>query len=453
MLMGSDGIGGVQFDNFDLAEYISYIAIVIIIFYGGFGTKWDTAKPIAIKAGLMSSVGTITTAFIIGLLCVAILRVSFLYGLLFGSVVASTDAASVFSILRSRKLSLKNGLAPLLEIESGSNDPFAYMMTILVVSAISAQGASGQISNILLSFVAQIGVALVVSAVASFLTIALLKHMYLQVPGLYPILLLAIVVLSFAICSLLGGNGLFCVYILGLVVGNSKIIHKVSLVHFFDAISWLMQIMLFLTLGLLSFPSYLPKIIIPGTLLAVLLIFVARPLSTFAILSWFKIPIKQQIFVSWVGLRGAASIVFAILAVKALGDTFPYDIFHLVFYVALFSILIQGTLTPYMAKKLDVVDENEENSVMKTFTDYYEATHSKLLEYTITDKDELVGKRVLETNMPENLLIIMIKRNGAVLIPRGGMLLKKNDLLVVSGNDFSFFDELKRNMSEYKKTQ
>ena len=442
MLLGSDGIGGIYFDDFEIAENISTIAIVLIIFYGGFGTKWDTAKPSMYKAAVMSSLGTIITAVVIGFFCMLILDVPLLYGLLFGSVVGSTDAASVFSILRSRKLNLKGGLAPLLEVESGSNDPFAYMMTILVIYAIVNEGANSPIANIAASLLMQLGIAIAVGAAVSVLTVILFKRLEMQVSGLYPILLLAIVILCFSLTVLLGGNGLLSVYILGMVVGNSKILHKVSLVHFFDGLSWIMQITLFFVLGLLAFPSELPNIIIPGTLLSILLIFAARPIATFATLIWFKVPLKQQAFVSWVGLRGSASVVFAIVAAKYLGDALPYDIFHLVFYVALFSILIQGTLIPLVAKKLDVIDENEENSVMKTFTDYFEDTHTLLFEYRITAGNRLLGKHIVDSYIPEELLIIMIKRDNEVIIPRGSTKLEENDILVVSGEDFSFFANL-----------
>ena len=440
MLMGTDGFGLVNFNDFAMAEIISTIAIVLIIFYGGFGTKWDTARPILAKAGLMSSFGTIITAFVIGAFCMIILQVPFLYGLLLGSVVGSTDAASVFSILRSRKLSLKNGLAPLLEVESGSNDPFAYMMTIIVIAAIGAQGAGNSTLDVVISFVMQLGVAIVVGGIASFLSIILLKRLQLQVAGFYPILLLAIVMFSFSVCVLLGGNGLLCVYILGIVVGNNKILHKVSLVNFFDGLSWIMQITLFLTLGLLSFPSELTSIVVPGILLSILLIFVARPVAVLCILSWFKTPLKQQAFIAWVGLRGSASIVFAIVAVTALGNTLPYDLFHVVFFIALFSILIQGTLMPLMAKKLDVIDDSEENSVMKTFTDYHEDIHTLLKEYTIKLGDSFLGKRIVDAEIPYNLLIIMIKRDGEIIIPNGSTMLNENDVLVISGEDFSFFE-------------
>lgn len=441
MLMGSDGIGGIRFDNFEMAENFSIFAIVIIIFFGGFGTKWETAKPTAVKSILLSSVGTIITATVTGLFCALILKVPVLYGLLFGAVVASTDAASVFSILRSRKLNLKDGLAPLLEIESGSNDPFAYLMTIIIIMVIQSGGTDAIAGKVIASFVMQIGIAAIVGVSVSTLAVILLRNLNLEIDGLYPILLLAIVMLSFSLCEVVGGNGLLCVYILGIVIGNSKILNRKMLVHFFDGLAWIMQIMLFFFLGLLSLPSSLPSIFIPGILLSVIIIFVARPISVFGILSWFKVPVKSQILTSWVGLRGAASIVFAVTAVIALGDDLPYDLFHLVFFVALFSILIQGTLTPFMAKKLDLVDKDEKNTVMKTFTDYFGESHNALFEHKITKKDKFMGKSIVDSDIPESILIIMIKRGNEIITPKGSTKLMENDVLVVSGEDFSFFDE------------
>ena len=440
MLMGSDGLGGIYFDNYEMAKNLSSFALVIIMFYGGFGTKWDKAKPMALKAGLMSSAGTVITAFAIGFICYLTLKIPFIYGLLFGAVVGSTDAASVFSILRSRKLNLKSGLAPLLEVESGSNDPFAYMMTVLVISLIQSQSSELRLINLIADISVQIGFAVGIGAAISIVTVIMLKYLHLEETGFYPILLFAIVLFSYSLCGLVNGNGFLCVYILGIVVGNNRFINKVSTVHFFDSLSWLMQIMLFFILGLLSFPSQLPGVVVPGIILSVLLIVVARPLATFGILSWFKVPIKQQALVSWVGLRGAASIVFAIVAVEALGNSLPYDLFHLVFFIALFSVLIQGILTPYMAKKLDLVNEDDENSVMKTFTDYYEEIHTQIFEYIVKESDRFKDKHIVECNIPDDILIVMVKRNHEIIVPKGSTKLLENDILVVSGGEFSFFD-------------
>ncbi|MCL2055763.1 MAG: potassium/proton antiporter [Oscillospiraceae bacterium] len=439
IIMSPDGLGRLIIVDFDVAENIASFALILIMFYGGFGTSWRTAKPMAVRAGLMSSLGTVLTAFIIGFLSSLVFKVPFIYGLLFGSVVGSTDAASVFSILRSRKLNLKGGLAPLLEVESGSNDPFSYMLTIITISAIQMQGSGLSFVGVAVAITQQIGMAVGIGAAVSVLTVLLLKRLHLEVTEFYPLLLFAIVLLSYSLTGVTGGNGYLCVYILGIVVGNNQFLHKISTVHFFDSFSWLMQILLFFILGLLSSPAMLSHVVIPGMLLSFLLIVVARPIATFCILSWFKTPIKQQMLVSWVGLRGAASIAFAIISTKALGGSLPYDLFHLVFFVALFSVSIQGSLTPFLARKLDLVDTDADNSVMKTFTDYFEETHTQLFEYKVSSDDKLQGKRIVDSNIPEDVLIVMIKRNNEIVMPKGSIKLLADDVLVLSGEDFSFF--------------
>ena len=234
-----------------------------------------------------------------------------------------------------------------------------------------------------------------------------------------------------------GGNGYLSVYLTGIIVGNSKIKHKKSLVHFLDGISWLMQIMIFFCLGLLSFPSKFGTVILPALAISAFLIFVARPIATFGILSWFKFPIKQQIFISWVGLRGAASIVFAIFAMT--GDAvLQYDIFHIIFIVALISVSLQGTLLPTMAKKLDLVDDS--TPVLKTFTDYEEEHNTQLLEYEVKENSSILNQTLLEADIPEGVLIVMIKRNNEIVIPNGSTVIMLGDILVLSGIDTDEFN-------------
>lgn len=429
MIFGSEGIVGIQFDNYKIAEEIGGCGLIFIMFYGGFCTNWKMAKPVVTKAVLMSTVGVVITAGLTGLFCVGVLKISLLEGLLIGSVVASTDAASVFSILRSQKLNLKGGLASILEIESGSNDPFAYMLTVTILSFM-AGGGDQSIIGLLLS---QVIFGLLVGVVLAKASAWILKNITFEIEGLYPVFVMAIALLSYSLSSLLGGNGYLSVYIAGIILGNSKIQSKKSLVKFFDGISWLMQIMLFFILGLLSFPSQLHLVLIPGILISVFLIFIARPIATFSILSFFKVPIKQQLFVSWVGLRGAASIVFAILAVnnQAIIQT---DIFHIVFFIALFSVALQGTLIAPIAKKLDLVDN--ESVVLKTFNDYKEEMNTKLVELEVTPESSCANKTIMDANIPDEILVVMIKRAGKILHPKGATMINVGDILVLSGENF-----------------
>lgn len=437
MLSGSDGIIGIYFDNYELTSQLCSIGLIFIMFYGGFGTSWEMAKPIAIPSILLSTLGVVITAGLTGFFCFKVFNTSLLEGLLIGSIVASTDAASVFAILRSQKLNLKGSLASILEIESGSNDPFAYMLTVIILGLMGNKGYDTIIPMLL----NQVIVGIICAVLLAKLTIYLLRRVHFEIDGFYPIFVMAIAVLSYALSEHFGGNGYLSVYMTGLIIGNSKIPHKKSMFQFFDGISWIMQIMLFFILGLLSFPSKLPSIILEGFAISMFMIFIARPIATFSILSWFKTPLKEQLFVSWVGLRGAASIVFAIYAVTY-GVPIESDIFHIVFFVALFSVGIQGTLLPFVAKKLDLIDD--ESQVLKTFNDYREDTSTKLTEVTISDNSKIANKSIMDSNIPQDLLIVMIKRKGEVLIPNGSTNILPQDVLVITGNDFDGLNDLNK---------
>lgn len=428
MLAGSDGIGGIYFDDYVLAQTLSSVALIFIMFFGGFSTNWKAAKPVAVPAILLSSLGTALTALLTGLFCRFVLQFPLLESLLLGSVVASTDAASVFSILRSRKLNLKGGMASLLEIESGSNDPFAFMLTVILLTMMSGENAGG---SVLLLF-QQIGFGLLVGGLLGLGAVYFLHHIRFEVEAFYPLFVTAVVILCYALCNVLGGNSFLCVYIAGILLGNSKIPHKRNLVHFFDGVSWLMQILLFFALGLLAFPSLLPAVAWPSVLISLFMIFVARPAAVFSILSWFKIPVRQQILVSWVGIRGAASIVFAIYAVTDRA-TLQTDVFHIIFFVVLFSVLVQGTLMPTVAKKLDLVEK--EASVLKTFNDYQDENCMELAEMKLSKYHPWCGRALMEIELPDDILIVLIQRGKMSLVPRGSTILLPGDTLVLHGAD------------------
>lgn len=330
----------------------------------------------------------------------------------------------------SLKLNLKGGLASMLEVESGSNDPIAYMLTIAVLTMMSVGGENAIVPMVVMQLVFGLGLGFLLAFLSSFI----LKRINFEIEGLYTIYVVAVVILGYALCQLIGGNGYLCVYIMGIVLGNTKIKHKRTLVHFFDGISWIMQMILFFMLGLLSFPSQIPAILIPAVLISLFLIFVARPAAVFGILSWFKFPTKEKLFVSWVGMRGAASIVFAIFAIT-FGVGINNDIFHIVFFVALFSVALQGTLTPLLAKKLKLVEKN--NSVFKTFTDYQDEAEMRLIEVSIDARNPWNGKTLNEADIPEGVLVVMVKRNRRNIVPNGSTVLKTGDILVLSGENFN----------------
>ena len=428
MLFGSDGIVGIYFDDFQLAKEICTIGFAFIMFYGGFSTNWNMAKPVALHAISMSTIGVIITAVLTGIFCHFVFNIPTLEAFLIGSIVSSTDAASVFAILRTRKLNLKGGLASLVEIESGSNDPVAYMMTITILTLMT-KSSDTSLSIVIIS---QIVFGIAIGVVLSKVMIFFLKKVEFDIVGFYPICITAVVLLAFSLSESFGGNGYLSVYIAGLILGNNAIPHKKSLVQFFDGISWLMQIILFFVLGLLSYPSKLQGVMVVGIAIAIFLLLVARPIAIFLTLGFFNYSIKEMLFVSWVGLRGAASIVFAIFAVTK-GIPLENDIYQIVFLVALVSVSVQGTLIPRVARKLDLVDNKE--SVLKTFNDYKEEKSTQLIEKRIKKGDRLVGKSIMDAKIPEEILIVMIKRNEEVLVPKGSTVIQAHDVLVLSGND------------------
>ncbi len=433
MLFGSDGVVGIYFDNYKFANELCSIGLVFIMFYGGFGTNWGIAKKVATPSILMSSLGVIITAGLVGLFCHLALNMTLLDGLLIGSVVASTDAASVFAILRAQKLNLKGSLASFLEIESGSNDPIAYMMTFIVLTMIK-NGDTFNINSIFSIIFNQIVFGILVGFLFAKITVYILKRWHFEIEGFYTIFVMSVAILSYSFSSYIGGNGYLSVYISGIIIGNSKIPHKKSMFNFFDGISWTMQIILFFILGLLSFPSKLSLVSGISVSISIFMILFARPLAVFIILAPFKFTLKEKIFISFVGLRGAASVVFSIFVVTY-GVDIDYDIFHLIFFIALLSVSLQGSLIPKLASCLDLVAIDESASVLKTFTDYTGEINTDLLEVNITKDSPWINKSIIDANIPEEILIVMIKRDNKILVPKGNTFIKENDILVLSGNN------------------
>lgn len=431
MLFGSDGVFKIPFDNYVFAEQICSVALIFIMFYGGFGTRWSEARPVAFKSILLSSVGVVLTAVLTGLFCYFVLRVDFLEGMLIGSVLGSTDAASVFSILRSRKLNLKYGSASMLELESGSNDPFSYMMTIIILSAMSGSASGIEIVGLLVS---QLFFGLLIGAAVAFIASRFLNRYQFYGEGFDTIFVFAVAIISYALSSLLGGNGYLSTYLTGIILGNQALKNQKTLVSFFDACTGLMQILLFFLLGLLAFPSRMPAIVLPAAVIAVFLTFVARPAAVGLLLAPFKTPLNQYLVVSWAGLRGAASIVFAIM-VTVSGSNTSIDVFHIVFCVVLFSIIFQGSLLPVLAKKCDMIDENAD--VMKTFTDYTENTQIQFIQLPIGADHPWVDQKIRDINLHPGTLIAVIKRGEQVVVPKGNTQILAGDTVILGAEGFS----------------
>ncbi|MFR2306700.1 MAG: potassium/proton antiporter [Roseburia sp.] len=426
MMFGTDGILKIPFDNFTIAEQICTVSLIFIMFYGGFGTNWKQAKPVAGKAVLLSTVGVILTAVTTGAFCHFILKMAFWESMLIGSVISSTDAASVFSILRSRRLNLKNNTASMLEVESGSNDPCSYMLTIIILTIMSGE-LSG--SSLVVMIFSQIIFGILVGVVVALAAAFILKKVNFATDGFDTIFVFSMALVSYAGASMINGNGYLAAYIAGIILGNTPLHHKKSLVHFFDGITGLMQMLIFFLLGLLAYPSQLPKILPIALAIAVFLTFVARPVSVFAILMPFRCPVKQQLLVSWAGLRGAASIVFAIMATVSPAYT-KNDLFHIVIFIVLFSISIQGTLLGLVAKKLDMIDEN--GNVMKTFSDYSDEMPVEFVKISIKAGHPWENRKIKDLTSLPDLLLVLILRGEERIIPNGNTVVLAGDKIVLS---------------------
>lgn len=426
MMFGTDGILKIPFDNFTIAEQICTVSLIFIMFYGGFGTNWKQAKPVAGKAVLLSTVGVILTAVTTGAFCHFILKMDFWESMLIGSVISSTDAASVFSILRSKRLNLKNNTASMLEVESGSNDPCSYMLTVIILTIMSGE-LSG--SSLVVMIFSQIIFGILVGVVVALAAAFILKKVNFATDGFDTIFVFSMALVSYAGATMINGNGYLAAYIAGIILGNTPLHHKKSLVHFFDGITGLMQMLIFFLLGLLAYPSQLPKILPIALAIAVFLTFVARPVSVFAILMPFRCPVKQQLLVSWAGLRGAASIVFAIMATVSPAYT-KNDLFHIVIFIVLFSISIQGTLLGLVAKKLDMIDEN--GNVMKTFSDYSDEMPVEFVKISIKAGHPWENRRIKDLTSLPDLLLVLILRGEERIIPNGNTVVLAGDKIVLS---------------------
>ena len=414
MLFGCDGIAGIEFDNFTMTEYICNIALGFIMFYGGFNTKWKTARPVAVKAVLLSTCGVILTAAFTMLFCYFVLRFPIAESFLVGAVLSATDAASVFAILRRKKLNLKDGVASLLEIESGSNDPIAYMLTVIGIYILNGDN----LIKVPYVIFAQIVYGVLIGIGLAVAAIYVLTRTDIIVNGLDTIFILAVVLLGLGFSQLVGGNEFLCIYLFGILLGNSRIRNKGNIVPFFDGVTTLAQIVIF-------FLTIIPISIA----IAVFLTFIARPAVVFAILKPFKCSVRQCLLVSWAGLRGASSIVFSIV-IMAGGSVMSKDLFNIVFMISLLSVAIQGTLLPAVSRRLDMIDETSD--VRKTFNDYQEESSITLMRMFIPKGHNWENKLISEVHMPTGAIALMIKRGRETIITRGNTKICGGDNLILS---------------------
>ncbi|MDR3215557.1 MAG: potassium/proton antiporter [Bacilli bacterium] len=436
MLLGEDGIGGINFDNASLANDLGFFALAIIIFYGGLSTHWDKAKSSLIPASLLASLGILITTFLIAAFVHFVFKLSMLEGLLIGAILSSTDPASVFSILTTHKLNLKNNMSYLLEMESGSNDWISFTLTMIFINILLGNNV-----NIGLVIFLEITLGAISGLLIGKLGVYIINKIELEIDGLYSILMIGIALFSYAFTKEIHGNGFLAIYLTGIVLGNHRIVHRFSMIKYFDGLSWLLQIILFLMLGLLVVPHELPKVALDGAIIMIFVTLIARPITVFICLMFSKYSIKEKIFISWVGFRGAASIVFAAAALTYSIESVRW-IFNIVFIVSLLSVVIQGSLFMFIAKKLDVI-ENDELS-LTTIYDESGKINAELLEVNIPSNSRAINRLVMDLALPDDILIIMIKRDGKVIIPRGNVKILEHDILLLAGEKEHLFSLGKR---------
>lgn len=431
VVFGSDGIFKIQFADFEFVEQACTIALIFIMFYGGFGTNWKEARFVAAKSLLLSSAGVIVTALLTGLFCYYILHFEWLESLLIGAVLGSTDAASVFSVLRSKHLNLKYGTASLLELESGSNDPWAYMMTIIILSIL--RGENSTWSAIAGTVIQQVFIGGIMGVLIALASLWAIRHINFETSGFDTIFVVAVALMAYTFPALLGGNGYLSTYIVGIVLGNCALPDKKEMVHFFDGATGLLQMFVFFLMGLLAFPSQMPEILLPAVAIFIFLTFVARPLAVCPILTIFRSKLSQQIVISWAGLRGAASIVFAIIV--TVDDAYTKnDVFHIVFCIVLLSIGLQGTLLPFISRKMNMIDNSQD--VMKTFNDYTEESPLQFITLTLETGHKWAGEQIQDITLPPQTRIILIGRISGQVIPKGSTVLEEGDKLIMSAVEY-----------------
>lgn len=434
---GNIGRIPIYLDDHKFAAQVCTVALIFIMFYGGFGTRWKNAGSVAVESGLLATLGVIATAALTGLFCHYVLGWGWAESFLLGSVVSSTDAASVFSILRNNKLSLKNHTDAILELESGSNDPAAFMLTSVMISIVNGSASAGHIVWMVL---AQIVIGTICGLVIAQCGIMLMRRIPFPTSGFDSLMVFAIALASYALPDMIGGNGYLSAYIVGIIMGNNTFPGRKKLVGFFDGLNGMMQMIIFFMLGLLARPAALGKALLPALAISVALLLISRPISVASILAPFrKYPWRQRLLINFAGLRGASSIVFAIVASTGCA-ALSNDIFSTVFCIVLISIALEGTFIPKVAKALNMIDPG--NDVMMSFSDFEEETSLNFGKVIIEDGSNWDGVALKNARMPKGLLLCRVIKHPqdsapVQVIPDGNTVLNAGDTVIFCSQSYS----------------
>lgn len=428
ILAGSDGFGGIEFDNYDIAQQLGNIALIFIMFSGGLETKISTIRPIIKEGVILSTLGVILSVFIVGGFVYWVTGFSFYESMLLGAIVSSTDAAAVFGIFRSRKMGLKHNLRPLLELESGSNDPMAFIMTTTFIYLIKSPDVS--ILDTIWILVRSITLGALCGWLFGRGMLWLINRIKLDTDGLYPVLSLAMSMLTFSATDIVGGNGFLAIYIAAVILGNNSFVHKKSLTRFHDGVAWLMQVVMFIMLGLLVTPSNIVPVIGVGVLVSIFMIVIARPAMVFILMYFSRFTTKDKIFISWGGLRGAVPIVFASYALVE-GVPHSETIFNIVFFISIASVLVQGTLLPYMSKKLELALPQSDAASHPLDYEITDSFKSEMTEVRVDVGSTADGAKIVEMNIPHSVMVILVYRDGKYFAPKGSTKIQSGDVLTL----------------------
>jgi cell volume regulation protein A len=430
MLAGSEGIGGIEFDYPRLAQSAGIVALAFILFAAALDTKWDQIRPVLGSGISLATLGVVISSVLIAWFATRFAGFSFPEGLLLGAVVSSTDAAAVFSVLRSKNLALKGRLREVAELESGSNDPMAVLLTIGMLAIVANPAKS--IWSLVPLFLFQLSVGAVLGVLCGSMMLWLTNRIRLEWDGLYPVLSIALVLGVYGITTWAHGSGFLAIYIAGLVLGNATFIHRRTLMLFHDGLAWLMQIAMFIVLGLQVFPSRLIPVASFGLLASAFLMFVARPASVFSALSLSAFNWREKLFLSWAGLRGAAPIILATFPLVT-GTTNAELFFNVVFFITLTSVLLQGTTISLVARWTEVLGCPGRKRAYPIEYSPAGGIKNELVEIDIGGDSEAAGKRIVELVLPKDVLIVLIGRGEELIVPSGSTEIMTGDTLLVLG--------------------
>ncbi len=428
MLAGSEGIGGIRFDDYELAHAIGTVALVLILFDGGLGTSLEAVRQVWKPALSLATVGVLVTSVLTALAAMWVLGFSWWEGLLLGSIVGSTDAAAVFAVLRMGGVSLPQKLVATIEIESGSNDPMAIFMTIGCIEILTGHREFGW--NLLAMFIQEMGIGAIVGIGMGLVAVRIVNRISLSAAGLYPVLVSAVCLLVFGLTAWLGGSGFLAVYLTGIVMGNTKLVFQRGILLFHDAIAWLAQIVMFVVLGLLSYPSRLLEIAGYGLLIGAALIVLARPLAVWLSLIAMRFNWRELAFISWGGLKGAVPITLATFPLL-LGAPQALLIFDVTFFVVVLSALVQGWSLPIAAKLLGLEVPRAPSAPVTLEISSLHNIDSDIVDYTVTAESRAAGRLVRELALPGGVVIALIARNDEIIPPQGNTAIQPGDHVIL----------------------